>query len=104
MSGCDEPGLEGDTLVLAKKPLDALEGDRVDVPGVAREVGDLPHPAVVRRVEAVIHARGDAQRDVAPVTIVFAAFAFAQEFMQGVRKAFRLPDAGVLDAARCADD
>ncbi len=44
--------------------LDALERDRVHVPGVAGDVGDALDAAVVRRVEAVVHARGDAQRHV----------------------------------------
>ena len=56
-------------LVLAEQPLDALERDRVDVPGVAGDVGDLLDAAVVRRVEAVVHAGRQPQRHVAAVAV-----------------------------------
>ena len=59
-------------LVLAEQLLDALERDRVDVPGVAGDVGHLLDAAVMRRVEAVIHARGQPQRDVAAVAVGLA--------------------------------
>ena len=49
-------------LVLAEQPLDALQRDRVHVPGVARDVSDALDPPVMRRVEAMIHAGGEPQR------------------------------------------
>ena len=58
-------------LVLAEQALDALERDRIDVPGIAGDVDDLLDPAIVRRVEAVIHARRQPQRDVTAVAVRF---------------------------------
>ena len=46
-----------------------LERDRIDVPGIAGDVVDLGHVTVLRRVESVIHARGQAKRDVGAVTV-----------------------------------
>ena len=56
-------------LVLAEQLLDPLQRDRIDVPGIAGDEGDLLDPAVMRRVEAVIHARGQPQRDEAAVAM-----------------------------------
>ena len=57
-----EPGADHRPLVLAEQSLDALERDRIDVPGVAGDVGDPLDRAVMRRMEAVVHARGEPQR------------------------------------------
>ena len=52
-----EPHAQHRALVLAEQLLDALERDRIHVPGVARNVGHPLDPAVMRGVKAVIHAR-----------------------------------------------
>ena len=65
-----QPAADDRALVLAEQPLDALQRDRIDVPGVARDVVDLLHAAVVGRMEAVVHARGQAQRHVLAAAVV----------------------------------
>ena len=55
--------------VLAEQLFDPAQRDRIDVPGVAGNVGHLLDAAIMRRVEAVVHARGQPQRDVAAVAV-----------------------------------
>ncbi len=43
-------------LILAEQLLDAFERDRIDVPGVARNVGHLLDAAVMRRMKTMVHA------------------------------------------------
>ena len=67
MAARPEPQRAAPRARCGRTALDALQRDRVHVPGIAREVGDVLDRAVVRRMEAVVHARGQAQRDVAAV-------------------------------------
>ena len=104
MSAGIQSGADHRALVLAEQFLDALQGDRVDVPGVARDVGDLHDRAVVRRVKAVVHAGRNSQRDVAAVAVALDEFGIAEQVEQGVGKAFGLYHLRVLDTAARADD
>src|SRR5262245_27133334 len=89
--------------VLAEELLDAFQRDRIDVPGVPREVGDSLHAAVVRRVETVVHVGGDAQRDVAAVAVAPGRLP-AHQVAERVGKALGLPRPRVLDHSRRAHD
>ncbi len=56
-----EPAADDRALVLAEQILDSLQRNRIHVPRVAGDIGHLLDRAVMRRVEAVVHARrGDA--------------------------------------------
>ena len=55
--------------VLAEELFDAPQRDRIDVPGVAGNVGDLVDTAIVRRMEPMVHARGQPQRHEAAVAV-----------------------------------
>ncbi len=91
-------------LVLAEQPLDALERDRIHVPGVAADRGDLVDPAIGRRVKAVIHARRQPQGDEAAVAVGFHQCGIAQQVQQGIGRALDLEQLGVGDGAEGADD
>ncbi len=54
-------GRDHGALVLAEQALDPLQRDRVDVPGIAGDVDHALDAAVVRCMEAVVHARCQAQ-------------------------------------------
>ena len=99
-----ERGADHRALVLAEQPLDPLERDRIDVPGVAGNVGDLIDAAVVRRVEAVVHARGQPQGHVAAVAVGLDQVAVAQQILQRVGKALGLIEARAGNRAAGADD
>ena len=43
-----KPGLQYSAFIPAKEFIDAFEGTRIDVPGIARNVGDLFDPAIMR--------------------------------------------------------
>ena len=62
------------TLVLAKQALHALQGNGVDVPGVARDVGDTLHQPVSRGMKAVIHAGRQTQGHVLAVRVPLREF------------------------------
>src|SRR5215471_1591173 len=53
------------TLVPAVQTFDAPKGDRIDVPGVARDVGDAADIAVRRRMKPMVHAGTKPQSRVA---------------------------------------
>ena len=91
-------------LVLAEQTLDPLERDRIDVPGVAGDVGDLVDAAIMRRVEAVIHARFQPQRHIAAVAMGFDSSRIAQQVLQRVRKTLGLIEFGAFDRAAGTDD
>ena len=65
-----QPAADDGAFVLAEQTLDASERDRIDVPGVAGDVGHLLHAAVIGCMEAVIHAGGEAQRHEGAVEVV----------------------------------
>ena len=87
-------------LVLAEQPLDPLQRDRIDVPGVAMDEGHLLDPAVMRRVEAVIHARRQPQRDEAAVAVLLDQRGIAEQVEQRVGRALDLEQLGVRDPCR----
>ncbi len=66
-------------LVLAEQPLDPLERDGIDVPGVARDVIHLLDAAIVGRVKAVVHARGEPQGRELAAAVVAHEFLIAQQ-------------------------
>ena len=104
MAAGREPGAHDGAFVLAEQPLDPPERDRIDVPGIARHVDDAFDAAVVRRVEAVIHARGEPQRDITAVAVRVHEVALGQEFAERVRKSLGLVEPGAGDRAASADD
>ena len=81
-----------------------LQRDRVDVPGVAADVGHIAQPAVGRRMEAVVHRRGQAQRDVDAVAEVGRQRIAAEQIGQRVRHALGLEQLRALHIAAGADD
>ena len=104
MAGGGQLRLQHRALVLAEQLLDALERDRIDVPGIAGDVGHLLDAAVVRRVEAVVHAGRQAQRDVAAVAIGVHEVGIAEQILQRVGKSLGLDQLGAGDPAAGADD
>jgi hypothetical protein len=62
----------------------------VYIPGVARDVVHLFHAAIVRRMKAVIHARGESQRRELAVAIVAREFRIAEKIRQGICEALGL--------------
>jgi len=99
-----QAGAEKSALVFAKQFFHALQGNRVHVPGVARKIAHLLYRAVVGRVEAVVHAGGQAQGHKAAVTPGAQVFFGAQQVFQRVRKALGLKHLRALNLALCAND
>ena len=91
-------------LVFTEQALDAFECDRVDVPGVAGEIRDALHPAIVRRMKAVIHGRTDAQGGVTTVAQMFDDGGVANQVLERVWKALGLKYARALNRTAAADD
>ena len=58
----------------------------------------------MRRVEAVIHARGQPQRDETSIAVLLHQRGIAKQVEQRVRRALDLEQLGVGDLAECADD
>ena len=99
-----QPQPQHRALVAAEQPLHPRQRDRVHVPGVAAEVGDVFQRRVVRRMEAVVHRRGQAQRDVAAAFEHGRVLARAEQLVQAVREALGLEHATALHRAAGADD
>ena len=104
IAGGREPCPQERAFVLAEQLFDPPQRDRIDVPGVAGDVGHLLDAAVMRRVEAVIHARGQPQRDVAAVAVGLDQVGIAQQILQRVGKSLDLVELGAGDRAAGADD
>src|ERR1700674_4123658 len=85
-----DPTADHRTLVLAEQPRDALQRDRIDVPGVAGNVVDLLDPAIGRRMESVVHARGQTQGRVLPTLVRSRQFRIRRKLGQRVGKALCL--------------
>src|SRR4029077_18162350 len=101
---CGEFGLHYRAVFLAEWPLDALKGDRIDVPGIAGDVDHLLDPAVMRCMEAVVHAGRQAQRDIAAVAVRLDQCAIAEQILQRVGKTLGLIELSAGDRAASADD
>jgi hypothetical protein len=103
-----QPQAQRGALVAAEQALDARQRDRVDVPGVAAEEAHVLQPAVVGGVEAVVHGRGQAQRDVHAVAVALAVGAglrgVAQQVLDAVGEALGLEHRRALHRAAGADD
>ena len=91
-------------LVATERALDALQRNRVHVPGVARHIGHALDRWVVRRMEAVVHARGQEQRDVGAVAIGLDQRQIDQQILEPVGKALGLEQFGPPHRAAGADD
>src|SRR6516162_2896976 len=91
-------------LVLAEQSFNSPQRDRIDVPGVARNASHLIDAAVMRRVKTVIHARGQAQRDVAAVAMSLRQRAVAEQVRQRVETPLDLIEPGAGDRAARAHD
>ena len=99
-----EAGLNDGVLVLAVELLDAADGDRVGVPGVARKVVEVDDPAVVRGMEPVVHAGRQPQRHVAPVAVESFEHRIVEEIVQRVREPLGLNHDVAVDRPRGAHD
>src|SRR5439155_1339467 len=60
--------------------------------------------SVMRRMEAVVHARGQPQRDEAPVAVLLHQLGVAEQVEQRIRRALDLEQLGIGDLAERADD
>ena len=90
--------------VLAEQLFDPAQCDRVDVPGIAGHVGHLIDAAIMRRVKAVVHARGQPQCDVTAVAVGLDQIAVAEQFLERVGEALDLIEASAGDGAGCPYD
>ena len=104
MTGSPKPRTDHRTLVLAEQFLDTSERDRIDVPGVARDVGHVLDDTIVRRVEAVIHARSKPERDIEPVTVGLDQRRVVQQIAQGIGKSLGLKRFDAVDGPTGTDD
>ena len=105
VGGGAHAGVHDGTLVAAEKLLHPLQGDRVDVPGVAAVVGDMVHLAVMRCMEAVVHAGREAQRGEHAVAVGCKRLRVgAKQVRQPVRKALGLEHVQPVDRAAGAQD
>src|SRR6185312_1250551 len=104
MTAAAQAALDGRPLVLAEETLDALEGDGVDVPGVARNVGHPLHPKVLRSVESVVHAGRQAEGHIRAIAITGCQLRIPEEIHDRVRKTLRLQYGPIEHAARSTDD
>ncbi len=91
-------------LVLAEQLGNAVERDRIDVPRVAGNVGDLVDGAVVRRMKAMVHAGRQPQRDVLAIAIEFDELRVDQQILQRVRRSLGLDQLVPVDPSAGADD
>src|SRR6516165_9896996 len=90
--------------VLAEQLFDPPQRDRIDVPGVARDISHLIDAAIVRRVETMIHARRQTQRHVAAVAMSIGEHAIAEQLRQGVGKTLDLIETGAGNRTGRAHD
>ena len=104
MIGGAQCHFQNGAFVFAKQSLDPPQGDRIDVPGIAGNVGHLFDPAIMRCMESVVHARCQSQRHVAAVATLLDQMGVAQKIVQRVGKALDLMEGGVSDGAAGADD
>src|SRR5262249_48127904 len=103
-TGGAEHGANDRALVLAEQLGDALERNRIDVPCVAGNVGDLVDDAVVRRMETVVHAGRQPQRSVLAIAIELDELRVDQQILQCVGKSFGLDQLVPDDPPRGADN
>lgn len=96
--------LDKGPLVLAKQPLDSLEGGWVDIPGVPRDIDQGVYPTVTRRVEPVVHARLEAQGNEEPVSIPLRRFLVTDKLGEPVWVTLRLEKLLIADLAKGPDD
>src|SRR5208283_936568 len=99
-----EPAPNHRALVLAEELLDAPQGDGIDVPYVARDIGHLIDMALMRRMEAMIHARHQPQGGVAAVTVSLDELSVLQKLANVIGRAFDLQDLASLDDPAGADN
>jgi hypothetical protein len=92
------------SLVAAEESVDASQRRRVDVPGIATEVGDALDHRVLWRMKAVIHRRSEPERHIVAVDpgrmIVFGT----EELRQSIGHALGLQKGPILHPAAGADD
>jgi acyl-CoA synthetase (AMP-forming)/AMP-acid ligase II len=91
-------------LILAEQFLDPLQRDRVHVPGVAGNVGDAVDDQVVRRVEAVIVGRGQADGRKTAVAEGAAVRFVAEQVPQRIGKSLHLVEMVTVNLPAGADD
>jgi len=99
-----EPQAQHRALVAAEQLVDTPQRHRVDVPQFAGVVGDRFEAAIVRRVEAVIHAGGQPQRRIATVPVQVDEVRVAEQVRQGIGPVLHLQQFVAGDGAASADD
>jgi len=95
-----EPCAQNRAFVLAEQFIDSPQRGWVDVPGIAGNVGHPLDPAVVWCMEAVVHACGEAQSDVAPVAVEIDQAGIAEKLLQRIGKPFHLIQVGSVYSSR----
>lgn len=90
--------------VFTKQPFDAFERDRVHVPGVATDVGDVFHGGIRRGVKAVVHRGFQPKRDVASIVKGSRRRFAPKQISQKVGKPFGLKDSLALHGATGTDN
>lgn len=99
-----EAQINDGAFVFAVKPFDAFEGDRIDIPSIARNVGDAVDMAVVRGVKAMVHGGLEAQGDVGAVAVAVDQIGLGEQVLEAVRETLGLIKGGAFDLAERADD
>ena len=99
-----EFGLQHRPLVAAKQALDALERNRIDVPGIAADIGHMAQTTAIGRMKTVVHRRGQAQGHIHPVAIALGQRLAAQEFDHRIGRALGLQCSQPFEAAAGSHD
>jgi len=92
------------TLITTKQTLYPAQRNRVDIPGVTREIANLVNQAIIGRMEAVVHARGQSQGDKAAVLPIGDRLLVTQKVLQRVGIAFRLEHLSTLNIPMRTND
>ena len=91
-------------LVAAVEARHTRQRRRVHVPGVARDVTHRRHAAVIRRVEPVVHRRGEPDRDVVAIAAARREVGVLQQIVERVGESLGLDEGRVGDVTGGDDD
>lgn len=102
------PGLNlatnGGPFIFTEQLFYSLEGDRVDVPSVAGNVGHMTDVAVVRCMKSVIHVGAKSERDITSTLILCCIVTVPEQFCHRIREAFCLKNLLPLHDPAFADN
>ena len=76
--------LDYGTFILAEQFFNPFQRDRIYIPGITRDVINLPYGTVVGRMKPVIHGRGQTQCDVGAMTIPVNQCFIPKQIHQGI--------------------